>query len=294
MGKYNNFKKWWLIFIIGLIVTSIFTPIASADIGPKPSLDIIVLGMDTDEYWLDLLVTDDANYSRLKITEEERAIVSKLAEYRDEDGFHPALLGGTKTPLNGKLKGEKQPDGSYLHNFSYVGVPELFKIAILKKDGTLIISDIINRKQFQSIMEYDLQNLKVTEEILILEDKVSEKIPWKTISIGFSIRLIFTLLIEILIALTFGFRLKNSLKIFLITNMATQIILNVIVLFTNITSGLLAGFFTFIFVEIFVIIIEAIIYSQLLVEKSKALRIGYAIFANIVSIIVGFMLFFIS
>ncbi|WP_165613022.1 hypothetical protein [Paramaledivibacter caminithermalis] len=73
--------------------------VANADVGPKPSLDIIVRGIDTDKYWLDLLVIDDANYSWLEITEEEMDKVSKLAEYRDEEGFHPALLGGTKVPL---------------------------------------------------------------------------------------------------------------------------------------------------------------------------------------------------
>lgn len=293
MRYYKNSKKYWLIVTIVLMTLFIYTPSASADIGPKPSLDIIVVGMDTDDYWLDLLVTDDSNYSWLEITEEERAKVSKLADYQDDDGFHPALLGGTNVPLNGTLVGEKQPDGSYLHKFSYLGVPKSFKIAIVKKDGTLIISDIVTRKQFQSIMVFDLQDLKVTENEVILANKVSEKIPWITISMGFIVRLMATLVIEIGIALLFGFTLKNSFKILLTTNLITQIILNIIILFGSNIYGLLAGILLFILVETLIVIIEALVYSKFLTEKNKLRRIIYAIFANIISTIAGFMLFFI-
>ncbi len=272
-------KKLWLLVNIVLIVIILFTSIAGADVGPKPSLEIIVRGMDTDKYWLDLLVTDDANFSWLEITEEERKKVSKLIEYRDEDGFHPALLVGTKVPLSGDLKGEKQKDGSYLHLFGYVGVPDIFKIVILKKDGTLIISEKIERKQFQSVVEFDIKNLKT-----------AEKIPWCNISIGFLIRLALTLLIEIFIAIMFGFTLKKSLKIILITNIITQVILNILVFSSDITGGLFAAIITFILAEIFIVIAEVIVYLNLLTQKSKLRRLIYAVSANLVSLSAGFML----
>lgn len=300
MNRYNNFKKWWLIPIIGLMLTIFFNPIVNADIGPKPSLDLIVRGIDTDEYWLDLLVTDDARYSFLEITDEERNMISKLAEYQDDEGFHPALLVGTIVPLHGKLKGEKQSDGTFFHKFSYLGVPEVFKIAILKQDGTLIVSDIVNRKQFQSVMIYDLNNLKITEkiaepeEVVISAGEVSEKIPWINILTGFVIRLISTLLIEILIALMLGFIAKQSLKVILITNTATQFILNVLILFSHSMDGLFSAVLTFIIVEIFIIIAELIVYLKYLTEKSALRRIIYAILANLVSIAVGLMLFVIT
>lgn len=71
---------------------------------------------------------------------------------------------GTQTPMNGSITGEKQTDGSYIHKFTYVGVPSVFKIAILKSDGTLIISDTAKRTQFQSVMEYTLGTSGISEK----------------------------------------------------------------------------------------------------------------------------------
>ncbi len=294
MNNNYKLKKWLQILFIGILFLILFTPIVSADTGPKPSLDIIVLGMDTDEYWLDLLVKNNSSRSWLEITKEERMKLSKLTEYYDDEGFHPALLGGTYVPLAGKLKGEKQDDGSFLHKFSYVGVPELFKIAILKQDGTLIISDIVNRTQFQSVMTYDLRNVKITEDIVLSAGKVSEMIPWINMLIYFGIRLILTLLIEIAIALMFGFTFKKSFKVLLITNIATQIILNGIILFSDSTVNLFTGILIFIIVEFLIIIVELITYLKFLTEKSKIWIAVYTIIANLMSIVVGFMLFFIS
>lgn len=100
-------KKSIVISILFLFIIGIFPTTVNADVGPKPSLDIIVKGMDSNNYWLDLLVTDESRHSWLEISDEELEMVKKLAEYQDEEGFHPALLVGTCVPLSGKLKGEK-------------------------------------------------------------------------------------------------------------------------------------------------------------------------------------------
>lgn len=239
------------LFIIGLFPTT-----AYADIGPKPSLEIIVKGMDNDNYWLDLLVTDEGEYSWLDISDEEREMVKKLAEYRDEEGFHPALLVGTKVPLSGKLKGEKQPDNTYIHNFSYVGTPEKFKIAILTEDNRLIISDLIHRKNFNSTVEYDLTGEVLQGDIILSAGKAKEIIPFGKMFLGFITRLVLTLLIEIGIALLFGFTLRNSWKILVGTNTFTQIILNIVVLWMNLAHGMLAALMIFVLMEILITVLK--------------------------------------
>ncbi len=291
--RNKTIKKLLFAVIIQIIIITVFISTANADVGPKPSLKIIVHGIDTDEYWLDLLVKDDSNHSWLELTSKERDRVSKLVEYKDKEGFRPALLVGTSVPISGNIHGEKQSDGSYVHKFGYIGVPKIFKIAILKNDGTLIISDIVERKQFQSVMKYDLKNVDISEEVLLSAGQISEKIPWIDVALGFAVRLITTLVIEILIAVMIGFTLKNSFKILFITNSVTQIILNCIVLFFNATNGLFAGVFVFIIAELFILILEIMIYFKLLTEKSKSWRIIYAILANIISFVAGFILFFI-
>lgn len=272
-----------ILIIIALLPTTIY-----ADVGPKPSLEIIVKGMDSENYWLDLLVTDESKYSWLDISDKEREKVKKLEEYEDEEGFHPALLVGTQVPLSGKLKGEKQKDNTYSHVFSYVGTPELFKIAILTEDNTLIISDIIHRKNFNSTVELDFTGETLQGDIILSAGKAREITPIGKISLGFITRLILTLIIEIGIALLFGFTLRKSGKILIGTNTITQITLNIVVLWINLIYGMLAALIIFVFIEILIMTFETWIYGKYLIEKSMKRRVVYGIIANLASLVIGF------
>lgn len=283
-----TYKKLILILTLLLIIINFLPSYAFADVGPKPSLEIIVKGMDNNNYWLDLLVTDESEYSWLEISHGERERVKKLAEYMDEEGFHPALLEGTSVPLIGELKGEKNSDNTYSHNFSYAGTPETFKIAILTEDDTLIISDLIHRKHFNSIVEFDLRDEALQEDILLSAGQAKEISPILKMSFGFISRLLLTLAIEIGIALLFGFTIKHSGKLLLKTNIFTQVVLNIAILWMNLSYGLLLALLVFILMEIFIIIFETIVYAKYLTEKSKGRRIAYGMLANIVSLMVGF------
>ena len=284
-----NKKSILIPILLFLIIISFSQIIAVADVGPKPSLEIIVKGMENGNYWLDLLVTDESQYSWLEITEAEKQMVKKLADYKDEDGFHPALLDGTRVPLSGDLKGKENPNGTYSHKFSYIGTPEIFKIAILTEDNTLIISDVINRKNFNSIVEfYVTENAALEQDIILSAGEAKEIFPIGNIAVGFLSRLILTLLIEIGIALLFGFTIKNSGKILLKTNILTQVLLNIAILWINLSYGMLMALLVFLLMEIFIVIFETTIYTKYLTERSKGRRIAYGIIANIVSLAAGF------
>ena len=73
------------------------------------------------------------------------------------------------------------------------------------------------------------------------------------------IRITLTILIEILIALFFGFRSKKQLCIITIVNCITQILLNVILNIINYYSGLYAFRLFYALGEILVFAIEAVI-----------------------------------
>lgn len=283
-----SIKKSILTSVLLLLIINFFPTTIFADVGPKPSLEIIVKGIDNENYWLDLLVTDESTYSWLELTDEELEMVKKLAEYEDEEGFHPALLVGTRVPLNGELKGDKNSDNTYSHNFSYVGTPDFFKIAILTEDDTLIISDLIHRKHFNSIVEFDLEDEILQEDIILSAGEVKEIILIKRMSLGFISRLILTLAIEIGIALLFGFTIKNSGKTLLKTNLLTQVLLNIAILWMGLSYGMLAALLIFIVMEIFIIMSETIIYAKYLTEKSKGRRITYGVLANTASLMIGF------
>lgn len=281
-------KKVCLIILYMITCFLMFPTGAGADTGPKPSLTIIVEGMGDEEYWLDLLVSDEANYMWLDISDEERERVSKLAEY-NQDGLHAALLKGTHIPMNGSIRGEKQPDGSYIHKFTYVGVPTEFKIAILKSDGTLIISDKVKRNFFQSVMEYTLSSSSISEKAG-LSGTVKEIFPRGYI-LGFLQRMAATLIIEIGAAILFKFSLKKNWKVLLFTNIATQAVLNIIIILSAIQNGQASGFLTYFFAELLVAATEMIVYSNLLSEKKNGTRILYAVTANTLSFMAGFLIF---
>lgn len=281
-------KKVGMVFLYIITCLLMFPVTSSADTGPKPSLTIIVKGMGNEEYWMDLLVSGEPTYMWLDISDEERKKVSKLAEY-NQDGLHPALLKGTQTPMNGSITGEKQADGSFIHKFTYVGVPSVFKIAILKSDGTLIISDTVKRTQFQSIMEYTLGTSGISEKADPY-GTVREVFP-KNYIWGFILRMIVTLIIEIGIALIFKFTLKKSWKTLLITNIVTQTALNILIISATNLSGQTSSLFIYFAAELFVIAAELGVYCKFLVEQNLQRRILYTISANTLSLIAGFVLF---
>ncbi len=279
--------------IIIILLILLFLPnISYADVGPKPSLEIIVKGFEN--YYLDLLVDNKGDYSWLDITDDERKDVKKIIEYEDIDGYKPGLLTGTSAPMMGELRGEKIGELKYKHSFGYVGVPEKFKIIILTEDDKIIVSKEINRKHFQSKMNFDLRNIDFNEDINLDIGEVREVFPVFKTTIGFIIRLIATILIELGIALALGFTIEKSGKIILITNILTQLLLNIGIYLTNIYYGFLLAAFAFIGLEIIILIIESIIYGIKLKEKPLSKRIEYGIFANFFSFGIGIFISMIS
>ena len=117
---------------IFLLVISLLFPLASyADIGPKPSIKLIVLNPPEDEYYLDLLINYESKHSYTNIDEEDEYdenMVSILENY-NEDGWRPALVTGTNVPLFGELTGKRDGD-TMVHSFSYLGTPTRFKIIL--------------------------------------------------------------------------------------------------------------------------------------------------------------------
>ena len=111
---------------------------------------------------------------------------------------------------------------------------------------------------------------------------------------SFCIRITLTILIEILIALFFGFRSKKQLCIITIVNCITQILLNVILNIINYYSGLYVFRLFYALGEILVFAIEAVIYCTFLKrvsdKKDNSDYILYAFVANGISFVIGLYL----
>ena len=271
-------KKVLLFFLVLLILSFGFPFVANADFGPKPSIEVIVTDPPETEYYLDLLVDYSVNDSYENIREKEvyDENMYNILENYNVDGWRPALVTGTRVPLFGRLTGTQDGD-NMVHRFSYVGVPDKFKIIIVTSDGKTIVSqNIIKRKAFNSTAYFDCNTMKITESSLIIAF-LSQFIT--TCSI--------TLIIEGLILILFQFSLKKNWRPFLTINILTQVLLNFVVFGTMYSLGYLVALLVYIPFEIVILILETILFTKHLTQHSKLRRRAFAIIANILSFLLG-------
>ncbi len=304
MKKIESIFKYVLLFIIAISVSSFSLQEVSADMGPKPLLNLYVKGLDVDYYYLDLLIdrSNDAAYITYHLgitnylTDEQSLEVEALFNYEDPDDYYLGLLEGTRTPMWGSVIGELQDDGSYFHRFRYVGVPEDFKIIILTSEGDILVSDVVHRGFFQSEMIYDLSDFSVLEQEIESNDSnyydffytnitVVEEIPFRDTLSCFFLRMIITVMAELGIAYyIFKFKAKKSLIVITVLNIVTQLFLNLI-MFSHWNQ--LQIVLLFIILEIFVFLIEYISYYLLFDEGTKKSILKYVLVANLVTLSLG-------
>ena len=271
--------------MICLLVMMVF-PIAFAfpvfaDMGPKPEVTVRVENPPEGLYYLDLLVPYQDDYPNL--TEEERAaadpeLLKGLASLEDE-GWYPALSGGTHIPLSGSLTGE--PDGEEMvHAFGYAP-PDSFRIILASEEGT-VVSDVVETHVFRSTVRFDAQT-----------GETSQRSWWLAYPFQYFTTLIPTLIIEGIVFLLFGFSLKRHWVFFLILNMSTQLLMYYIIWCADKVGAPVVGFFYFLYMiplEIFITIIEAVAYARCPLGKSGKRRVLCAAAANAASCFAGFFL----
>lgn len=276
----DSVKKPLILFLMVIIFPLIFSFNVNADAGPKPSIEMIVKNPPQTEYYLDLLIDYNVEKPYKNIREDEinsKQMYNLLKNY-NTDGWRPALVTGTRVPLHGELVGTKSGD-NMSHYFSYVGVPDRFKVIIVTEDNNIIVSDnIIDRKAFNCRVYFDLDTNKLSESPLVLE-----------YFIQFITTFIATFIIEGFILILFRFNLKQNWKTFLVINVITLAFLNFLIFGTMYYLGSFAAVFFYILFEIVIFITEAKLFAKYLKQHSKLRRVMFALTANIASFIFGFM-----
>ena len=269
-----------LILIISLPVT------AKADIGPKPSVRITFTGIEGETYYSTLLSerrsTGPAtawngyeDYRDWK-PENEKPIWEKFISYEDTDGYY-FLQEWWECSETNQL------------NWTYYP-PNPFKILLyFPETDSFYVSDIYERYAFDSYFTVDLSAYATTP----ITARQSYDYTWELISLG--ARIVLTIVLELAIALVFGYREKKALSFLAIINVITQVTLNVALNIINYKSGSMGFTFAFICMEILVFAIEAISYKALLhrfSEKEKVEHRGvtYALVANTASFAIGLWL----
>ncbi|MFA9422604.1 MAG: hypothetical protein ACERLG_03440 [Sedimentibacter sp.] len=277
IGKFKVFTITFLIFAIAFS----YNNNAYADIGPKDKLTVHVVNPPDELYYLDLLAQDTNTYNNFYNEGEREAfnqnMVKLLYSYENE-GWRPALVEGTGGPMWGDLVG-KYSGNDMIHTFEYVGVPDKYRIIIVTESGKVSVTDAYTRKSLQSSITYDYSNGRVTVPPVLL-----------SYILQFLTTCIPTLIIEGIILVLFGFKIKENWKVFLIVNLVTQIGLTLTLGASLIHNGPVTVYFMQFPAEIGIIIIETFLYGKLLKGKSVRQRHIYGITANLLSWAVGFFL----
>ncbi len=166
-------------------------------------------------------------------------------------------------------------EGQY--KFYYHDIPgsrDYIKSAVLTVSGNGEDIQITIPKEYFGYNNQVTLNLKTNE---LTQGQNPMRAPLLT-----AMRVILTLIIEGVVLYAFGYRTKQSILLFLITNIITQTALNV--LFIGAGSY---WFMLYVVVETLIFIIETVIYKNRLTEHGKKRAILYSLTANTASLILG-------
>lgn len=252
-------------------------PTAYADIGPKPEVTITVVNAPEGALYLDLLTQGtptDHPYPNSN-GECDPAILDQLRSL-EGDGWVLAYTTGVSGP---PVFGDVRPreDGSW--RYSYVGLPEIFRIAAATADEARAVEAPYTR-DFVGNIVYDWQANTVRE---------ATPAPLRFFA-RLAATLIPTLVIEGVIFWLFGFRERRSWLVFLAVNTLTQVGLHIAIGSMLAESGwhFLNYSLTILIPELVIWAVEAAAYACLVRERSCGRRVGYAFAANIASFVLGY------
>lgn len=294
-------KKLTTALILICVLAISVTQSVSADFGPKASLKITILGLEKDTYKVDVLSEEMLGSNTINEPIENLQWYSYFDEYPEElvgFGYHGLF---SYTLYNGigsiRQTDNKQLTQEYQLNYH---PPQTFRIVVVTNDGTIIISDLITRIAFDTVLEWDLREVSTTS-FSVDEGKISGNIGigyednytvspkfiwtsvWRTIY-----RVVITLIIEIGILFLFKYRQRETYIKVGIANLITQITLSALVIVSTNGIGILGAIASLLFLEIFVFTAEIIYYSIYLKEKTPGMAAIYAVVANTASLIIGF------
>lgn len=166
--------------------------------------------------------------------------------------------------------------------------------------GEYAVSGVYERYAFDSYFTVNMDDAKPSvdyNEELSSDDRLNAYKSYNySVEIGSLVaRILITIVIEMAIALLFGYREKKQLLLLAGVNSGTQIILNVLLNIVNYNSGEMAFVVLYILFELIVFAIEAVLFYHFLnkisiKQKPKWLAVVYALVANFVSFEAGMLI----
>lgn len=317
MKKYKTLIIFCVVALVA-VLTFVTPTTASADMGPKPSINITFANLGDELCYVTILsksistgpysayapdegwdYKDFAMYDSNYIdnpdyhNEEVERIWQVFADYQDTDSYYFLQLWWKLGKENNRIKWSYYP-------------PYNFKVLLYypEKDA-YITSGVYERYAFDSYYTVDMTN--VNDVMLnpdynaggntqypgwndVIELEKSYDYTWEIISL--LCRIVLTIGVEIAVALLFRIKGRKPLLTILITNVVTQIALNVALNLLCYFEGFMMLIFLYLPLELGVIFVEAVTYAIALRKHGVPIwkSLLYALVANVVSGGLGFVL----
>lgn len=291
--------------ILGLsaLTMCLLTVFALADMGPKPLLTLRVEHAPQEPYYLDILAEGDFsgqdyngiswNYDEAERASLDQALLTALREAVPE-GWHACTAEGTDgPPVWGDLYAEEwAEDGTPLHTFGYLGLPQTYRVLIVTQSGDIWLSDPAERVSLQCTATVDYEAGTVSEAQMLRNGKVVTTPVWQAYAVELLCTLIPTLIMEGILLALFGFaKSRRNWIVFFAVNLVTQLGVFLSLGVTAVQEGVGLGYFLLlIVVELVVLVVETAAFSRLLTGHTPAWATAYAIIANLCSAALGWFL----
>lgn len=264
-----------------LLLTLLLPMTASADTGPKPSVNVTFRGLEDQTYFVTLLSQTDSTgpWSHQEEYQDyygDPDVWEAFQSYEDPDGFY--FIGCYE-------------DCSEDDTFAWTYYPpQVFKVLVyFPETGTFAVTeDTYERYAFHS---YFKCNAGAAPESGLLAPLHKDYLLGQEI-LSFLARVVITLAAEMALALVFGFRAKQQLKVIFWVNLITQVLLNLALNIINFKFGGWAFVFGYFVLEAAVFFLEGLVYAATLKKwdkkpDRKAHPWVYALTANVTSLLLG-------
>ena len=298
-------KKRCIYWMITLLCAGIFLPVhVKADMGPKASVHIQFENMSDEICYGTLLSKEESTgpasvwsgwEDDARVNEKypdsyyfPRDIWEAFVNYEDPDGYYFLQEGWT-------ISETKEIAWTYYP-------PSSFKILLYYPEtNTFVSSGIYERYAFDTYYTVDMQGIQmnsVNYNDTLSTDERNEayrSYKYRQEMLALSVRIILTILIEMVVAICFGFRTQKQLLVLALVNILTQILLNVALNMIQYNAGPMAFKVFYVFLEAVVFGIEAVFYCAVLkkisVKKNNGFYILYSFVANMISFVAGLFLY---
>ena len=250
-------RRIGIILLCMILLFTMLPTTAVADIGPKPSVEIQFTGVEEGVTYYATLLSYHKSTGRASAwdgnpldSKEGDPIWKAFVDYKDSDGYY-------------FLQEYWDCTGKDQFRWGYYP-PTPFKVlCYFPETDTYAVSEIYERYAFDTYYKVDLS------EVSVLKAKKNYDYTWETISLV--ARIVITILLEMGLAMMFGYRHKKQLRFLAAVNIVTQILLNILLNVLNFRIGHWAFVFYYVLLELLVILMESILYVLVLPKMSLSI-----------------------